>query len=58
MVAVTAVKAGPKLEGTQRVVTQTMVAENRGQQELQDMLGYLKSEADVEIVKVKKNGDE
>lgn len=53
VLSVTAVKAGPALAGTQRVVTQTMLAENRGQQELQDMLGYLRAAADVEIVKAK-----
>lgn len=49
VVAVTAVKAGPLLTGTQRVATQTMLGENRGQQELQDMLGYLKAEAKVSL---------
>ncbi len=53
VLAVTAVKPGPQLQGNQRVVTQSMLTENRGQQELQDMLGYLKSKADVEIVKAK-----
>ena len=49
VVAVTAVKAGPLLTGTQRIATQTMLGENRGQQELQDMLGYLKAEAKVSL---------
>lgn len=53
VLAVTAVKPGAVMQGTQRAVTQSMLAENRGQQELQDVLGYLKSEADVEIIKPK-----
>jgi peptidyl-prolyl cis-trans isomerase D len=49
VVAVTAVKAGSLLAGTQRVATQIMLGENRGQQELQDVLGYLKAEAKVTL---------
>lgn len=47
VVAVTAVKAGPLLADSQRLSAQTMLGENRGQQELQDVLGYLKAEAKV-----------
>lgn len=53
VVSVTAVKPGATLQGNQRAVTLSMLTENRAQQELQDVLGYLKSEADVEIFKPK-----
>ncbi|MES3040772.1 MAG: SurA N-terminal domain-containing protein [Pseudomonadota bacterium] len=49
VLAVSAVKAGPVLAGSQRAATQTMLGENRGQQELQDVLGYLKAEAKVTL---------
>lgn len=48
VVAVTAVKPGAVFAGNERLSTQSMVAENRGQQELQDMLAWLRAEADVE----------
>lgn len=57
VVAVSAVRSGAPMQGSQRMVTQSMVTESRGQQELQDMLGYLKSRADIEIVQ-SKQGDE
>ncbi len=50
VLAVTAVKPGAALQGTQRAVTQSMLVENRAQQELLDVLGYLQSEADVEYI--------
>ncbi|MEL0027939.1 MAG: SurA N-terminal domain-containing protein [Perlucidibaca sp.] len=49
VVAVEAVRPGVALQGSQRVVTQAMVTENRARQDLQDALGYLRSKADVEI---------
>lgn len=53
VLAVTAVKPGAALQGTQRAVTQSMLVENRAQQELLDVLGYLQSEADVEYTRKK-----
>lgn len=52
VIAVNAVKPGALLTGTQRSATQTMLGENRGQQELQDVLGLLKAEAKVSFRKV------
>ena len=49
VIMVTAVKPGAALAGQQRKATQAMLAENRGQQELQDVLGYLRAKAKVEI---------
>lgn len=49
VILVTAVKPGAPLAGAQRLTTQGMLAENRGQQELQDVLGYLRAKADVVI---------
>ena len=53
VIAVSAVKAGTALSGTQRSATQTMLGENRGQQELQDVLGLLKAEANITLRDVK-----
>ncbi len=55
VLAVTAVKPGPVLTGSQRTATQTMLGENRGQQELQDVLGYLRDEAKIKIKETKKD---
>lgn len=51
VLAVTAVNAGPAMPAEQRKATQGMLAENRGQQELQDVIGLLRSHAKVEILK-------
>lgn len=48
---VTAVKPGEALAPEERSVTQGMLAQNRGQQELQDVLGFLKQEAKVKLHK-------
>jgi peptidyl-prolyl cis-trans isomerase D len=52
VIAVNAIKPGVALSGTQRSATQTMLGENRGQQELQDILGLLKAEAKVTLREV------
>jgi len=49
VIALSAVKPGVALAGTQRSATQTMLGENRGQQELQDVLGFLKAEAKITL---------
>ena len=58
VVSVTAIKAGPVLAGSQRVVTQSMLGENRGQQELQDVLGYLKADAKISMKAAKQSDAE
>ena len=49
VIEITAVKPGQAIEPAQRANTRMMLSENRGQQELQDLLGYLKSRADVTL---------
>lgn len=53
VIALNAVKPGVALAGPQRAAAQTMLGESRGQQELQDVLGYLKAEAKVSVKSVK-----
>ncbi len=53
VVTVTGVQSGSALAGTQRVATQTMLGENHGQQELQDVIGYLKAEAKIILKETK-----
>lgn len=50
VVAVVAVKVGAPLTATERATTLGLLVENRGQQELQDVLGYLKVKANIEIM--------
>jgi len=49
VIVISGVQPGPVLTGTQRSATQTMLGENRGQQELQDVVGYLKAEAKITL---------
>lgn len=58
VLAVTAVKPGAAMAAAERTSMQNMLAENRGQQELQDVLAYLKKKADVEIIPVKSAADQ
>lgn len=58
VLAVTAVKPGAAMAAAERTSMQNMLAENRGQQELQDVLAYLKKKADVEIIPVKSTADQ
>lgn len=58
VLAVTAVKPGTAMAAAERTSMQNMLAENRGQQELQDVLAYLKKKADVETIPVKSAADQ
>lgn len=49
LVQVTSVSAKPALAGPERQVTQGLLAQNQGQQELQDALAVLRSDTDVTI---------
>lgn len=49
LIQVTAVAAKPALAGPERQVTQGLLAQNHGQQELQDALALLRAESDVTI---------
>lgn len=49
LVQVTSVSAKPALAGPERQVTQSLLAQNQGQQELQDALAVLRSDTDVTI---------